>query len=452
MPEYLAPGVYVEEVSFRALPVAQVETAIPAFIGCTANGPKTGAGGKVVPVVRRISSLREYETHFGGRWASSFVVTTGNDPQQLHIDRVRPVFDYIMHDCVSLYFSSGGGPCFIVSVGSFQEAPTPAQFEAGLAALEKEDEPTLVLLSEAVGLGSDYYPLAQKAMAHCASQKNRFAILDVESVDSFRKGIGSRNLSYGAAYYPFLETSLTFQYDEDQVTVQGPAGRGARNLSELKTSNPGLYKQVKSALEQQRVVLPPSPAVTGVYVRPSSQMGVWKAPANVSLDAVIGPVAKISSAEQERLNAGAAAGKTINTLRTFSGVGTLVLGALTLAGNDNEWRFVPVFRLLAVMEESVRRAVKLAVFKADDPAAWRKVKAALEDILSGLWKQGALVGTTPEQAYFVHLGQGRTMSGPGPLEGQLLIETGAALVQPAEFITLRVVLRLDQESGEVGQV
>ena len=146
----------------------------------------------------------------------------------------------------------------------------------------------------------------------------------------------------------------------------------------------------------ERVVLPPSAAVAGVYARVDRERGVWKAPANVSLSSVIGPVSKITHDEQAGLNVDPTAGKSINAIREFTGKGTLIWGARTLAGNDNEWRYVSVRRLFNMIEESTKKATSFAVFEPNDATTWLKVKGMIEAYLYGLWERGALAGPTPK--------------------------------------------------------
>ena len=450
MATYKTPGVYVEEISKLPPSVAEVSTAVPAFIGCTANGPTADDTGKVVPVVKRIDTLLDYETLFGGANPSAFTVAAGADPSQPGaISRVVPAFDYLLYYSLSLYFKNGGGSCYIVSIGNYAAAPLKSQFEAGLAALEKEDEPTLILLTDAINLSAaDYYDLAQQVLAQCEKLGDRFAILDVidsAGVSDFRTNIGTNSLKYGAAYYPSVQTTLTYVYQADQITLKTSDKKATdTTLAAIVSTNTALYNQVKTALAQQRINLPSSSAVAGVYASVDRERGVWKAPANVSLSSVIGPLVKITADDQENLNVDPTAGKSINAIRAFTGQGTLVWGARTLAGNDNEWRYVSVRRLFNMIEESTQKATSFAVFEPNDAATWLKVRAMIESYLYGLWQQGALAGPTPDDAYFVNVGLGKTMTPQDVLEGRLIVEIGIAAVRPAEFIILRFMHKLQQ--------
>jgi hypothetical protein len=560
MATYRTPGVYVEEISTLPPSVAEVATAVPAFIGCTERAQDR---------VERITTLLEYESIFGGAQPSPFAVdVTRNSATGLHeITAITNpnapggVPNFSMYYALKLYFANGGGPCYIISIGDYSAAPTAEAFEAGLERLKKEDEPTLIVLVDGAQLlANNDYSQYQAVLDQCNTLGDRFAIFDVlpddEDASAFRQGLTSDYLKYGAAYYPYLRTTLTFQYTEDgaeAVQVQGlsdeaapgdtavtgeqafgangimvrytgaatdtptvtitegaadddvaftidagpsltinnvadktgtqiadawaavgdaqgfevvangdgsanvaavedaaitmpaaPAAPSAGSLAAIKSSHTALYNLIKAALAQERVVLPPSSAIAGVYARVDRDRGVWKAPANVSLAAVIGPTVKITNEVQDRLNVDPTAGKSINAIRAFSGKGTLVWGARTLAGNDNEWRYVSVRRLFNTIQESTAKATAFAVFEPNDATTWLKVKAMIEAYLFGLWQQGALAGPTPEAAYFVNVGLGKTMTTQDILEGRMIVEIGIAAVRPAEFIILRFMHKLQE--------
>ncbi|MCP4687559.1 MAG: phage tail sheath family protein, partial [Desulfobacterales bacterium] len=211
-----------------------------------------------------------------------------------------------------------------------------------------------------------------------------------------------------------------------------------KTLGDLKEGRSDLYHRIKAELDKQRVELPPASAVAGVYARVDRNHGVWKAPANEALSAVIGPTVKITDADQENLNIDpAGAGKSINAIRGFTGRGTMVWGARTLDGGSNEWRYISVRRLFNMVEESIRKSTVFAVFGPNDQMNWLKVKAMIESYLEGLWRQGALAGAEPQQAFFVNVGLGKTMTSQDILEGRMIVEVGIAAVRPAEFIILR---------------
>jgi phage tail sheath protein FI len=148
--------------------------------------------------------------------------------------------------------------------------------------------------------------------------------------------------------------------------------------------------------------------------------------------------------DQEDLNVDPGSGKSINAIRSFTGKGTLVWGARTLAGNDNEWRYVSVRRFFNMVEESSKKATAQFVFEPNDANTWVKVRAMIENYLTILWRQGALAGAKPEQAFFVKVGIGQTMTAQDILEGRMIVEIGMAAVRPAEFIILRFMHKMQE--------
>ena len=197
-----------------------------------------------------------------------------------------------------------------------------------------------------------------------------------------------------------------------------------------------VFGNVLNSISQAMVLLPPSGGVAGVYAAVDRARGVWKAPANVSLADISGPAVKINDQMQEDLNV-TTTGKSVNAIRAFTGMGSLVWGARTLAGNDNEWRYVPVRRFFNMAEESIRKATESFIFEPNDAGTWVRVRAMIENFLTVQWRQGALAGAVTQQAFFVKVGLGETMTAQDILEGRMIVEVGMAVVRPAEFIILR---------------
>lgn len=462
MANYKTPGVYVEEISTLPASVAQVETAIPAFIGYTEKATKNGESLDQVPT--RITALPEYEEYFGGAPGETGILATihesapdedGNTTKSLSMEAPTSTSAYTMWYQMKMYFANGGGPCYVVSVAPYAEngAQEVGKYETALATLLKEDEPTLIVFPDGTGLSqANYDTLTKAAMAQCRLLRDRFAIIDTKAGDNaitdLRTGVGTDNLKYGAAYYPDLKTSLTYNYDDSAVQLDhfmpndedGDPVTGALNdstLADIKDTENDLYNQIKNKISTFSVVLTPSASIAGVYARVDNDRGVWKAPANVSLNNVIAPTLKITNEQQDGLNVDTTAGKSVNAIRSFTGKGVLVWGARTLAGNDNEWRYISVRRFYNMVEESVKKATERVVFEPNDANTWIKSKAQIENFLTNLWRQGALAGAVPEQAFFVNVGIGQTMTAQDILEGRMIIEIGMAVVRPAEFIILR---------------
>lgn len=529
---YKTPGVKVEEISTLPASVAQVETAIPAFIGYTEKAIRDGVA---IEGATRITSLMDYVSLFGGPQSqtgiSASLSTNADKKITVIANAPEAPSKYLMYHSMKMFFNNGGGPCYIISIGQYSGLIEKDPMLAGLAILKTEDEPTLIVFPDSVNLPSSaaFYAVYQASLAQCATLQDRFAVTDVwqdpavtdwnVNITTCRDGVGMASLKYGAVYYPFLKTSLNYPYNDADVTVndsgdfldskfvltlamsssstyftgdQLPLVAGSAvidaeytsgdqlisdldalfaaggfplaaskivkikkdtdtttsndtstTLLALKTSDNERYNLVKAELTKLTMTLPPSSAVVGVYARVDADRGVWKAPANVSLSSVIEPAQKITNEEQRDLNVHTT-GKSVNAIRTFAGKGVLIWGARTLAGNDNEWRYVPVRRFFNMVEESVKKATEFVVFEPNDANTWMRTKAMIENYLTGLWRAGALAGAKPDDAFFVNVGLGTTMTSQDILEGRMIIEIGMAAVRPAEFIILRFSHKLQE--------
>ena len=217
-----------------------------------------------------------------------------------------------------------------------------------------------------------------------------------------------------------------------------------RKLSDVEAVDNSTYNKILTEIGNLPLELPPSSAIAGVYARVDKDRGVWKAPANVGLNYVTNLSVKITNEGQESLNVDTVAGKSINAIRAFTGKGILVWGARTLAGNDNEWRYVPVRRFFNMVEESVKKATGQFVFEPNDANTWVKVRAMIENFLSLQWRAGALAGAKQEQAFYVRVGLGQTMTAQDILNGYMHVEIGMAVVRPAEFIVLKFSHKLQE--------
>ncbi|GAA4160231.1 hypothetical protein GCM10022217_23970 [Chryseobacterium ginsenosidimutans] len=200
-------------------------------------------------------------------------------------------------------------------------------------------------------------------------------------------------------------------------------------------SNIPLFSIIVSKLSQSMNTVPPSGAIAGIYAQTDATRGVWKAPANVSVNSIIGLTDDINDKDQENMNIHET-GKSINAIRKFTGRGNLVWGARTLAGNSNDWRYVNVRRLANMIEESVKKACMQFVFEPNVAQTWVNVKGMIENYLTTLWNDGALAGAKPEHAFFVAVGLNQTMSAQDILEGRMIVKIGYAPSRPAEFIIL----------------
>jgi hypothetical protein len=239
------------------------------------------------------------------------------------------------------------------------------------------------------------------------------------------------DVAFSAAHSAALDAVTLFN------SIQVSIDEFEKSLNDTLLAAFGKFKELVAKGAEALNLLPPSGAIAGVYAAVDRERGVWKAPANVSLSAVVSPAVKISHEQQAEYNVDVNSGKSINIIRAFTGKGTLVWGARTLAGNDNEWRYVNVRRFFNFVEESCKKATEQFVFEPNDANTWVRVQAMIENFLTVLWRQGALQGIKPEHAFYVAVGLGKTMTALDILEGRMIIEIGMAAVRPAEFIIIK---------------
>ncbi len=463
----------MDEIARLPSSVAEAETALPAFIGYTEKATNRDTVDlRLKPT--KVLSLVEYERTFGyadsGDHISIEISTVGGRPQ---VAVIEPKPKHLMYYSLRTFFANGGGGCYIVSVGPYADGISSTALEEGLRQVESVDETTLLVVPEAISLDyAGYQSVVRKMLAQCAQLGDRFAILDlfdgykntnedvavvpeqsgIPQVPAIRKRLVEANrdawpnipslLRYGAAYYPFLKTTLNFYVDQGETNVDISYGDRRMSLAKCKTANRAIYDSAKTELKKHYVRIPPSPAIAGVYASSDSQRGVWKSPANVKLAGVIEPLVKLDDTGEDDLSIDATEGKSINTIRSFPGKGILVWGARTLAGNDNEWRYISVRRFVTMVEESIKKSTAWAVFEPNDEKTWGRVRSMIENYLILKWRQGAIAGAKSSEAFFVKCGLGTTMTTQDLLEGRLNIELGLAVVRPAEFLVVKLFQRM----------
>lgn len=289
-----------------------------------------------------------------------------------------------LYQSLKLYFLNGGGRCYVVPLDKWD------------AVVPTLDDVTL-LVQAGVPL-DDFKP---KVASLCSSGKALFALFDgpntaLRSANEVETAAEKYDSTpYAAVYYPWLNVS-------------------------------GVDKPV-----------PPSGAVAGAYARVDRERGVWKAPANVELIGAT-PQFKVSDEVDGAANVPTSGGKSINIIRAFHGTGPLIWGARTLSSDKNDWRYVPVRRLFNAVERDIRKAMSSALFEPNSALTWERVRVAVESYIHALWQQGALLGDTPTQAYFVQIGLGETMTQDDINNGKMIVKVGLSAVRPAEFIVLQL--------------
>ena len=526
------PGVYIIEKNAFPNSVVEAPTAIPAFIGYTERA--VNGNDDLTNVPWKISSMTEYIQYFGGGPDLKFEVDIKDG--SLCIEGKN---SYTLYYNMMLFFANGGCACYIVSVGSYKDALKKDSMITGLGKLTLEQEITLVAIPEAVNLSSseEFKDIQQQMLSHCGNtMKNRFALLDIypkanektkieDQVNFFCDNIGSSFLSYGAAYFPWLNTSIvgerdlkgdmftwtdnayihrtqldagfaeiveslfveefeikenvvknnhTFKLEEvvegdiyaDGDTEKAKVIGRIESIKDIKEDGneevikknvkvvwlfpnnvdkqalhqalynvSSIYKQAIKGVLKNLNLFPPSAAMAGIYTMVDNSRGVWKAPANVTLNYVGSTVEDIDDEQQAELNV-PIHGKAVNVIRLFRGEGVKVWGARTLDGNSLDWRYVNVRRTLLFLEESIKNAARAYVFEPNDAGTWINMKCMIDSFLRSVWKRGGLAGATPEDAFEVHIGLGDTMTAEDILDGIMRITVLVAVTHPAEFIEI----------------
>lgn len=377
MPNYLTPGVYVEEVSTGPKPIGMVGTSTAAFVGLT---PLAEAH---VEQAKALTNWSQFVTTYVGEGAA------GND-------LARSVFGF---------FQNGGGRCYVVNIG------IGGSLDRGLTCLEALDEVAIVCAPGASG------PAAYDAvLTHCEKLGDRVAVLDapagVTDLDQLKTvGVLSNKPAIAA-----LPAGLRPRSSD--------GGYGAFYYPQLLARDPLDPKAI--------VITPPSGHMAGIYARTDATRGVHKAPANEVLHGALGLERLVTREEQAGLN-----GAGVNVIRFFPDSGIRVWGARTLADEASEWRYVNVRRLVNMIKESIENGTRWTVFEPNDMTLWKSIERNVRAFLTLLWRDGALLGATPEQAFYVKC-DAETNPADVIDAGRLVTEIGIAPVKPAEFVIFRL--------------
>ncbi|HVU99501.1 MAG TPA: phage tail sheath C-terminal domain-containing protein [Puia sp.] len=481
------PGVYIQEIPNLPPSIVSVPTAIPAFIGYTEKDTQyKDADLHLVPFM--IENIMDYQRYFGlaaqdaGLSVAFSTDSAGNIVPIASVDENKRS-KFLMYYALQLFFDNGGGECYIVSVNKYTADGSISEddLQNGLDAIEKLQDCTLIVFPDSMGLSSyaSYYLLHTKAIAQCVKLQDRFTVMDLyrdkvgtpAKIDNTTPGwqtdvkkmrnapIGGNpstgglsgtvdDLKYAAVYFPRIFTGIEFRYDETKVAITG-SPEGSDTMAKLKQGNNQYYNIAKNALTgaNLQMLLPAAGAIVGVYAKTDDARGVWKAPANINIIDGLDLEVKINNFDQGDLNVDPTGGLSVNAIRYFPGRGSAIIwGARTLAGNDNEWRYIPVRRFFTMVEQSVKNACAQFVFEPNDTNTWVRVKAMISIYLTEQWKSGALMGTTAQEAFYIHIGLGQTMTEVDLWEGRMIVQIGMAAVRPAEFIILQFVQKMLSES------
>lgn len=399
MPNYLTPGVYVEEVDGGVRPIEAQSTATPVFIG------SGGRADAPVGIPTPITNWTQFVNQF-----------LGEGPMTPLAHAVNGFFLNTQGRCYVLDVGTGG------SLGGTIERP-------GLSVLEEIEEIAIVCAPGYTEV-EDY----EAVMSHCEAMGDRVAILDAK-----RDGTDLMGYTRVAAVdAPTTPPATTPSGDAAGQPGEEPAPPRTRRAAEAYKPRPSdfatLYLPwiyVKDLVTGETVLAPPSGHLAGIWARTDATRGVHKAPANEPMRGVLGVQKRITPSEQGELNTAG-----VNVIRMFSTVGIRPWGARTLS-DDPQWRYLNVRRLFAMAEESIARGTQWIVFEPNDRPLWNMIKRDIAAFLTGLWRDGALMGRTPEEAFFVKCDE--ETNPPDVVDaGRVVTLIGMAPVKPAEFIVFQV--------------
>jgi phage tail sheath protein FI len=493
MPQYLSPGVYVEEVEAGSRPIEGVGTAVAAFVGLAQRGPanipvlvtnwtqftstfgdflegsylahavygyfmngggsayivRIGADG-AAPAARaelpsstdrsqaafRVVALEPgtagdqisvevAEPSEPGEGVFKLVVSVGGKEEEVfdnltlkkgrqnvftqtrtsHVIRLEEATKSELAPATGKVTLAGGGQTGVIRVTPGEYAGDAAD-RTGFGGLEAVDEITMVAAPDLMALHQrgvidlEGVKAVQLAMiAHCELMGDRVAILDAppdfgaQQVKEWRSDRAGYDSKYAALYWPWIK--------------------------------------VFDPVAGQAVFVPPSGHMAGIWARSDGERGVHKAPANEVVRGAIALETQITKNEHDLLNP-----LGINCLRSFPGRGIRVWGARTLS-SDPAWRYLNVRRLFNYVEESILEGTQWVVFEPNDMALWERVKRTINAFLVRTWRDGALFGATPGEAFFVKC-DAENNTAETIDAGQLIIDIGIAPVKPAEFVIFRI--------------
>lgn len=366
------PGVFINEVSARARPIALDTCSTAAFVG-------------------RVSS----------RWTDGTprLITSVSDFRRLFPSRGRNVPPDVrrLGSAVREFFRQGGTRLVIGPVpGGPAAAAKASDF---IAAIDHLADVTEVGTIAVPTLHDALAPIAAERVqrelsAQADSLRDRIAIVEpppgqtLEQVRAWREWFAS---GYTVAYWPWISVEWV----------------------------------------RRRELIAPSSVAAGIWARTDATRGFHAPPANES---VAGAFSLEADVDEPAIAVLAADG--INPVRALAGRGVVLWGARTLSP-EPDWAQLRVRRTATAIERSILRGLEWVVFEPNAMPLWQMIVTSITEFLVPLWRQGALLGTTPDQAFFVRCDP-TTMTQADINSGRLIALVGLALTRPAEFVTLRL--------------
>ncbi|RQW81320.1 MAG: phage tail sheath family protein [Methanothrix sp.] len=497
MPQYLTPGVYVEEIEIGAKPIEGVSTNVAGFLGETERGPEE-------PTF--ITNFDQFKRLYGGYIAGSYLAYA-----------------------IDGYFRNGGGSCFVARIANKDSKYAALILKNAASNPENSPEknedanidadsvdPIEVAKIQAIGPGlwgisvqigikdaglssenanlfkleiynekglvevydnlspsdtsSDYYEKRVNGISNLVTISHLkdgrpVNIANTKMIDGSDAAVTAEDykgrvdektgkLSGLMAFSKISEISLICAPDENKFKLSDllkehcekhkdrfailQAGELKKNITELSPPVRSKYAayyypwiKVLDPVTNMPKYVPPCGHLAGVYSRTDVERGVHKAPANTPVSGALDLQFSIVDAEQEILNP-----RGVNCIRSFPGKGILVWGARTTS-LDSSWKYINVSRLFIFVEKSIKEGIRWAVFEPNNEKLWSRVKQTVDQFLTAVWRTGALMGTTADQAFFVRCDR-TTMTQDDIDSGRLVVLVGIAPTKPAEFVILRI--------------
>jgi uncharacterized protein len=390
MPVYQAPGVYVEEAPPAARPIAGVGTSTAGFVGVIDNNVK-------MPL-KPGQPKKNPDGNENTDPNAFYKVADAEEPQLITSwEEFKNSFGDVQAGNKTLalavygFFNNGGTRCWVLRLENLDN------LNPGLEAFAAIDEIAIIAVPGAIK------PEQQNAIIeHCENLTDRVAILDgvLNPAALTPEAISpARPSKYAALYFPWIKV---FDPESNGIISQPPSGH-----------------------------------IAGVYAHVDGTRGVFKAPANEVIRGAVDLERKLTSAQQEGLNP-----KGINAIRAFNG-NLKIWGARTLGGDENqEFKYISTRRYFNFLRESIDEGTQFAVFEPNTPALWQQITRNVSDFLLGQWRDGALFGDKPEQAFFIRC-NAETNPPDVRERGEVVTEVGVAIAKPAEF----VIFRIQQTTG-----